>query len=132
MEGGLSPPRRVRPWRASGIRPTTEAEPQRAPDASQASSQGRQGERLSHRAVPIPSGCPRIAKLIERKFGVGYHVDHLPRLLRGLGFSCQKPTRRAKERDAEAIRRWVAVDRPRIKKRRRVSGPTSSSSTKRD
>ena len=75
--------------------------------------------------------CPRIAKLIERKFGVGYHVDHLPRLLRGLGFSCRKPARRAKERDAEAIRRWVAVDRPRTKKRRRVSGPTSSSSTKR-
>jgi transposase len=75
--------------------------------------------------------CPRLVQLIERRFGVRYHVDHLPRLLRGLGFSCQKPARRAKERDEEAIKRWVAVDWPRIKKRRRVSGPTSSSSTKR-
>ena len=75
--------------------------------------------------------CPRIAKLIKRKFSVGYHVDHLPRLLRDLGFSCQKPARRAKERDAEAIKRWVAVDWPRIKKRRRISRPTSSSSTTR-
>ena len=55
VEGGLSTPRRVRPWRASGIRPTAEAEPQRAPDAWQASSEGRQGERLSHRAVDMPA-----------------------------------------------------------------------------
>lgn len=55
VEGGLSPPRRVRPWPASGIRPTAEAERQRAPDAWQASSQGRQGERLSHRAVDMPA-----------------------------------------------------------------------------
>lgn len=55
VQGGLSPPRRVRPWRASGVRPTAEAERQRAPDASQASSQGRQGERLSHRAVDMPA-----------------------------------------------------------------------------
>jgi transposase len=31
--------------------------------------------------------CPRVAELIRRRYGVIYHVDHLPRLLRSLGFS---------------------------------------------
>jgi transposase len=61
--------------------------------------------------------CPRIAELVRREFAVHYHVDHIPRLLASLGFSCQKPRRQAAERDEEAIRRWVAVDWPRIKKR---------------
>lgn len=61
--------------------------------------------------------CPRIAELIRREFGVRYHVDHIPRLMAGLGFSCQKPERVAAERDEEAIRRWVTTDWPRIKKR---------------
>lgn len=60
--------------------------------------------------------CPRIAQVIEECYGVQYHVDHIPRLLANLGFSCQKPERRATERDEEAIRRWVQEDWPRIKK----------------
>ena len=31
--------------------------------------------------------CPRIARLIREKFKVEYHVDHIPRLMRSLGFS---------------------------------------------
>lgn len=61
--------------------------------------------------------CPRIAQVIEECYGVRYHVDHIPRLMASLGFSCQKPERRAIERDEEAIRRWVRKDWPRIKKR---------------
>ena len=60
--------------------------------------------------------CPRIAQVIEECYGVRYHVDHIPRLLANLGFSCQRPERRAIERDEEAIRRWVQKDWPRIKK----------------
>jgi len=60
--------------------------------------------------------CPRVAKLIRREFRVQYHVDHIGRLLRSLGWSPQKPERRARERDEKAIRRWVKVDWPRIKK----------------
>ena len=60
--------------------------------------------------------CPRVADLVRRRFGVSYHVDHIGRLLRSLGFSPQKPTRRAVERDEEEIQRWVAEDWPRIKK----------------
>jgi transposase len=60
--------------------------------------------------------CPRVAWVIEEHFGVGYHVDHVGRLLHALGWSAQKPERRALERDEEAIRRWVKQDWPRIKK----------------
>jgi transposase len=31
--------------------------------------------------------CPRIAVLIERRYGVHYHVDHIPKLMATLGFS---------------------------------------------
>ena len=31
--------------------------------------------------------CPRIAQLIERRYGVQYHVDAIPRLMASLGFS---------------------------------------------
>jgi transposase len=48
----------------------------------------------------------RIAKVIEREFEVHYHRAHVGRLLDDLGWSCQKPERRALERDEEAIERW--------------------------
>jgi len=35
--------------------------------------------------------CPRIAELIQDRFGVCYHVDHIGRLLRTMGWSPQKP-----------------------------------------
>ena len=62
--------------------------------------------------------CPRVGEVIRRTFDVEYHVDHLGRLLRSLGWSPQKPERQARERDEAAIRRWVKVDWPRIKKKR--------------
>jgi transposase len=62
--------------------------------------------------------CPRVAEVIRREFGVKYHADHVWRLLRGLNWSCQKPERRARERDEKAIRRWRERDWPRIKKER--------------
>lgn len=61
--------------------------------------------------------CPRIARVIEEHFGVSYHVDHLGRLLHAMGFSPQKPQRRAVERDEEAISGWVREQWPRIKKK---------------
>jgi len=60
--------------------------------------------------------CPRIAKVIEERFGVRYHVDHVGRVLHALGWSPQKPERRAIERDEEAIGRWIKQDWPRIKR----------------
>ncbi len=60
--------------------------------------------------------CPRVGWLIQRQFGVHYHPAHVSRLLHGLGFSPQKPTRRAVERDEERIRAWIEQDWPRVKK----------------
>ena len=72
---------------------------------------------------------PRIRELIGERFGVWYHRDHLSRLIRDLGFSWQKPVKRAAERDEPAIEQWVLRDWPRIKKKRSDATPTSSSST---
>jgi len=60
--------------------------------------------------------CPRVAQVIERRFGVRYDPSHVWRILRSLGWSCQKPERRARERDEKAIERWRKGDWPRIKK----------------
>lgn len=60
--------------------------------------------------------CPRVGWLIQRQFGVRYHPAHVSRMLHGLGFSPQKPTRRAIERDEERIRAWIEQDWPRVKK----------------
>lgn len=61
--------------------------------------------------------CPRIAKMIEERYGVHYHVDHIVRLMGSLGFSAQKPEKQAAERDEERIACWVAKDWAHIKKR---------------
>ncbi len=71
--------------------------------------------------------CPRVAQLIQQRLGVSYHVDHIGRLLHSLGWSPQKPERRALERDAEAIRRWVKEQWPRVKKTPLAAAPRSSS-----
>ena len=60
---------------------------------------------------------PRIAQLIRRQFGVSYHPSQVGRILRGCGWSRQKPVHRASQRDEGAIQRWRAEEWPRIKKR---------------
>lgn len=72
----------------------------------------------------------RIADVIEELFSVRYHRDHVGRLLHSIGLSCQKPDRRAMERDEERIERWKREDWPRIKKTPMTWAPTSSSSTR--
>ena len=60
----------------------------------------------------------RIAEVIERTFDVTYDPSQVWRILLDLGWSCQKPESRARERDERAIERWRKVDWPRIKKSR--------------
>jgi transposase len=48
----------------------------------------------------------RVASLIQQAFGVQYHPAHMSRLLRELGWSVQKPIRRATQRNDAAIRAW--------------------------
>jgi len=58
----------------------------------------------------------RIGQVIAKEFGVRYHANHLWRFLTHLGWSCQKPQRKARERDEKAIVRWKRWVWPHIKK----------------
>jgi transposase len=60
--------------------------------------------------------CERVAIVIWRHFGVGYHPAHVSRLLKKLRFSLQKPSRRANQRDEDAIERWKEERWPQLKK----------------
>lgn len=71
----------------------------------------------------------RVAEVIEIKTGVRYHEGHVWRVLRGLGWSRQKPARRAVERDQEKIETWVKESWPDLKKRPPSATPGSSSKT---
>ncbi|MGH7621553.1 MAG: winged helix-turn-helix domain-containing protein, partial [Gemmatimonadaceae bacterium] len=73
----------------------------------------------------------RIAEVIVARFGITYHRDHVGRLLHQLGWSPQKPERRALQRDEAAIADWKRRDWPRVKKTPRGWAPISSSSTNR-
>src|SRR5574341_181090 len=48
----------------------------------------------------------RIADVIRRRFRVEYHRDHVGRLMHRLGWSHQKPQKKALERDEAEIRRF--------------------------
>ena len=52
-----------------------------------------------------------------------YSTSNLWYLMNGLGWSCQKPTKRAKERREQAIRYWKRSVWPHIKKGRRAWSP---------
>ena len=71
--------------------------------------------------------CPRVAKVIERELGVKYHPAHVSRILKELGWTPQKPIRRAKQRQEAEIRQWKAERWPELKKRRPKKDEPSSS-----
>jgi transposase len=70
---------------------------------------------------------PRVAKLIRARFAVRYSTGHIWHLLRRLGFSCQRPARRAIQRDEQAIERWKRKRWPALKKTPPPEGKPSSS-----
>jgi transposase len=123
-------PRTVRRWkRERRLRGEAGLDVKKAPGAK-SQLDGRQRHGLKRRLIAGAAAqgfatdvwtSRRIAELIEREYGVTYHVDHIPYLMKSLGFSAQKPELRAKERDEEAIRQWVDRDWPRIKKKRLAS-----------
>lgn len=87
--------------------------------------EGRQLDRLGVllKRGPESFGYPtglwtawRVAEVIEREFSVEYHPGHVWRILRQLGWSPQRPTGRAIERDEETIRRWKRSRWPALKK----------------
>ena len=64
----------------------------------------------------------RVAAVIEREFGVRYHPAHVSRLLRAIGWSVQRPIRRAAQRDEAAIAAWYAERWPALKRGRTKTG----------
>lgn len=66
----------------------------------------------------------RVGQVIEEKFGIGYSIANLWKLMAGLGWSCQKPETRARERDEKAIAHWKRYVWPQIKKSRKTWRPS--------
>lgn len=64
----------------------------------------------------------RIARVIRKEFQVHYHPNALWHLLRGMGWSCQKPEHRACQRNEAAIAHWRRYRWPHIKKGRSTGG----------
>jgi transposase len=60
----------------------------------------------------------RVAAVIARELKVEYHPAHVSRVLAECGWTCQKPERRAMERDEGAIERWKRYRWVAIKKKR--------------
>ena len=58
----------------------------------------------------------RIAHVIQRQYGIHYHPCHVWKLLHRLGWSAQKPERRALQRNERAIAYWTRHVWPHIKK----------------
>lgn len=73
----------------------------------------------------------RIAEQIRRRFGIHYHPNHVWRVLVGMGWSCQKPERRALQRNEAEILHWKRYQWPHIKKGRKEWRPSRISRRKR-
>ena len=63
----------------------------------------------------------RVAAVIRQEFGVSYHRAHVSRLLRQLGWSVQKPIRRATQRDEQAIAQWSTERWPALQAKPKAS-----------
>ena len=58
----------------------------------------------------------RVGQVIENRFGVRYHPTQVGHILKKLGWTLQKPVRKAVERDEAAIERWKREEWPSLKK----------------
>ncbi|WP_082256385.1 winged helix-turn-helix domain-containing protein [Haloferax sp. ATB1] len=59
----------------------------------------------------------RIAAVIEQKFDVSVGQTTVWRYLQRMNWSCQKPERRSRRRDADAVRRWEEETIPALEKK---------------
>ncbi len=68
----------------------------------------------------------RVAALIKREFGIVYHPEYIPRLLRSLGWTPQHPVKQATQRNeaniAACTAAWAAVKKGRSRKNGQSSG----------
>jgi transposase len=68
----------------------------------------------------------RVATVIRRELGVRYHPAHGSRLLRALGWSLQRPIRRASKRKAAVIDAWHTERRAALEAKPRTKAAPSS------
>jgi transposase len=100
-----------------------------AKDIRRLEAQLQKGPEALGYATPLWT-AQRVRRLIERDFQVRYHAGHVWKILRRLGWSCQRPEGRARERNEPAIRHWKKVQWPAIKKKPSSKAAPSSSSTR--
>src|SRR6202171_3396847 len=62
----------------------------------------------------------RVVHLIEQECGVSFHPGHVWKILRRLGWSCQRPAGRALERDEKALQRLEKAGWPGVKRRPKI------------
>jgi transposase len=63
----------------------------------------------------------RVAAVLKQEFGVVYHRAHVSRLLRQIGWSVQKPIRRATQRDEQVIAQWTTARWPALQAKPKAS-----------
>lgn len=59
----------------------------------------------------------RVGVVIDRLFGVSYEVSQVGRILKKVGWSKQKPQRKAIKQDAQAVEQWQNEQLPELKKK---------------
>jgi len=65
-----------------------------------------------------------VTRLIRKQFGLKLSETSVGRLLRQMGFSCQRPLYRAYQQDPKAVEHWKNTVFPQIKKRAKKLGAT--------
>lgn len=101
-------------WLAAARQPDgLAAKPYHGPAPRLSSEQLQALDGLLRQGAPAhgwPNGlwtCARVAEVIRRHFNVALHHDHVGRMLRArLNWTPQKPCRRARERNRQAIDDW--------------------------
>ena len=59
---------------------------------------------------------PRVNDVIKKLFGVSYDPSQVGRLLKKAGWSRQKPQKKARQQDAQAVQQWREQTLPELKK----------------
>lgn len=59
---------------------------------------------------------PRVNEVVKRLFGVSYDPSQIGRILKKVGWSRQKPQRKARQQDPQAMTQWREERLPELKK----------------
>ena len=109
-------------WRRMAQQPHgLDARPIPGPTPRLSDYQLRKLERLLHQGAKKHGWAnelwtaDRVARLLRQRFGVSFHPEHVRKILkRRLGWTSQKPRRKARERDDKEVQRWLGDELPRI------------------